>query len=138
MKLTHNYLSAVNLFYLLISLDYGPKSGVWVVNQNELYSAKYGTYEHGQNYNPFQVLCIYDLTLRCSRFIILNFKAFIKLIDKACVWVVKMKNLTQDKLYFICTCDAEIKYFLNGTIYDSNKLYGCLYLNEETLRCKVK
>ena len=32
-------------------------------------------------------------------------------------------------------CDAEIKYFLNGTIYDSNKLYGCLYLNEETPRC---
>ena len=55
-----------------------------------------------------------------------------------CVWVVKMKNLTQDKFYFICTCDAEIKYFLNRTIYDSNKLYGCLYLNEETPRCKVK
>ena len=64
---------------------------------------------------------LYDLTLRCSRYIILNFRAFIKLIDKACVWVVKMKNLTQDKFYFICTCDAEIKYFLNGTIYDSNK-----------------
>ena len=32
-------------------------------------------------------------------------------IDKARVWVVRMKNLTVDKLYSICTCDTDIKYF---------------------------
>ena len=33
-------------------------------------------------------------------------------IDKAHVWVVRMNNLTVDKLYSIRTCDTEIKYFL--------------------------
>ena len=57
-------------------------------------------------------------------------------IDKARVWVVRMKNLTLDKLYSIRTRDKDIKYFLNGIIYDSNKLYGCLYLKEETFSIK--
>ena len=41
-------------------------------------------------------------------------------IDKARVWVVRMKNLTMDKRYYICTRDTDIKYFLNGNIFDSN------------------
>ena len=38
----------------------------------------------------------------------------------------------------IRTLDKEIKYFLNGVIYDSNKLYGCLYLKEETPKHQVQ
>ena len=53
-------------------------------------------------------------------------------INKARVWVVRMKNLTLDKLYSFRTNDTEIKYFLNGIIYDSNKLYGCIYLKEKS------
>ena len=49
-----------------------------------------------------------------------------------------MKNLTLDKINYIHTRDAESKYFLNGIIYDSNKLYGCLYLKEETLKHQVQ
>ena len=41
-------------------------------------------------------------------------------IERARVWVVRMKNLTMDKLYSILTRDTDIKYFLNGIIYDSN------------------
>ena len=59
-------------------------------------------------------------------------------IDKARVWVVRMKNLTMDKLYSIRTRDTEIKYFLNGIIYDSNKFYGCLYLKEEAPKHQVQ
>ena len=49
-----------------------------------------------------------------------------------------MKNLTMDKLYSIRTPDTDIKYFLNGIIYDSNKFYGCLYLKEETPKHQVQ
>ena len=59
-------------------------------------------------------------------------------IDKARVWVVRMKNLTMDKLYSIGTRDTDIKYFLNGIIYDSNKFYGCLYLKEEAPKHQVQ
>ena len=59
-------------------------------------------------------------------------------IDKASIWIVRMKNLTMDKLYSIRTLDKEIKYFLNGVIYDSNKLYGCLYLKEDTPKHQVQ
>ena len=59
-------------------------------------------------------------------------------IDKSRVWVVRMKNLTMDKLYSICTHDTDIKYFLNGIIYDSNKFYGCLYLKEEAPKHQVQ
>ena len=59
-------------------------------------------------------------------------------IDKARVWVVRMKNLTMDKLYSIRTRDTDIKYFLNGIIYDSNKFYGCLYLKEEAPKHQVQ
>ena len=45
-------------------------------------------------------------------------------IDKARVWVVRIKNLTVDKLYSIRTHDTEIKFFLNGIIYDINRFYG--------------
>ena len=34
-------------------------------------------------------------------------------IDKALVWVVRIKNMTQDKLYSFRTRDTEIKSFLN-------------------------
>ena len=59
-------------------------------------------------------------------------------IDKARVWVVRMKNLTLNKLYYIHTRDTEIKYFLNVIIYESNKLYGCMYLKEETPKHQVQ
>ena len=59
-------------------------------------------------------------------------------IDKARVWVVRMKNLTLDKLYYIHTRVTEIKYFLNVIIYESNKLYGCMYLKEETPKHQVQ
>ena len=59
-------------------------------------------------------------------------------IDRARVWVVRMKNLTLDKLYYIRTRDTQIKYFLNGLIYDSNKFRGCLHLSQETSMQEVK
>ena len=49
-----------------------------------------------------------------------------------------MKNLTVDKFYSIRTRDTDIKYFLNGIIYDSNRFYGCLYLKEETSKHQVQ
>ena len=52
-------------------------------------------------------------------------------INRAHVWVVRMKNLTLDKLYYICTRDTQIKYFLNGIIYDSKKFRCCLHLKEQ-------
>ena len=59
-------------------------------------------------------------------------------IDRARFWVMRMKNLTLDRLYYIRTRDTQIKYFLNGLIYDSNKFRGCLHLNQETSMQEVK
>ena len=44
-------------------------------------------------------------------------------IDKARVWIVRIKNLTVNKLYSIRTHDTDIEYSLNGIIYDSNRFY---------------
>ena len=59
-------------------------------------------------------------------------------IDKARVWVVRMKNLTVDKLTLFVLATQISIIFLNGIIYDSNRFYGCLYLKEETPKHQVQ
>ena len=53
-------------------------------------------------------------------------------IEKARVWIVKLQSVSLEKLHRISTSSADVKYFLNGVIFDRNKLYGYLYLEEET------
>ena len=69
------------------------------------------------------------LKIHCSKF---------HSIDTARVWVVRMKNLTLDKLYSIRTRDTEIKYFLMELSMTVLIFYGCLYLKEETPKHQVQ